>query len=734
MTGAAAGHGEAQEGAAGMAGHPARDTAPATGDGTGDTGGTGIAAVNRWLDRVVAGSPATLGSAGPDGWLATGLPLSFVYGGRPSGELLGAWERTTATRAAPDGATVRTVTLADPASGLVLTWEATAYADHPAVTWLVTFRNTGAAPTPLLEQVRALDLVAATDPYDLQVHYATGGHATPDAFAPQTHCLRSEPPGPFRLASLGGRSSNGVLPYFNVEATWGSYRGFVVAVGWSGQWEALIGRERSAPPKAVEPDLRGPHGQVSAFRSLDRLRVAAGMEGVHLRLLPGEAIRTPRILLIPWEGSRWQGQNALRRFLHRHVAPTLDAHPPLPALWCSLGIADPSGGTLAAGYSHEGLAATGAQLPVDYVLLDAGWYTSPVWSEGVGNYTVRRDIFPAGLKPLADVAHRAGKGFGLWFEPERVYAGTEVFREHKDWLFPEKISARGESYVFNMGDPAARRWVTDTISRMIEEIGVEWYRHDANANYLPVWRAADAPDRQGMAEIRHVEGLYAFWQELITRHPGLHMEGCSSGGRRMDFEALRYHHSYFYTDWMVGDPAGMQSNVHGASQWLPGNYMNCVMSHTAAAVEDTFERRYAFWSALGGGMMYGWRVFNDGKDMDVDLATKWIAEFRALRHLAVGDFYPLLPHTNSEGEWLASQYDRPDLGEGMIVAFRRRHATEDTVLLRPRAVDPAATYLVEHQSTRAQRQVSGHDLAAGLTLSLPLRPSHEVVRYRRQGS
>ena len=200
----------------------------------------------------------------------------------------------------------------------------------------------------------------------------------------------------------------------------------------------------------------------------------------------------------------------------------------------------------------------------------------------------------------------------------------------------------------------------------------------------------------------------------------------------MDFEALHYHHSYFFTDWMVGDPAGMQSIVHAASQWLPGSYMNNVMGNTSAAVEDVVERRYAFWSALGGGLMYGWRVFNDRQPMDMTLARRWMGEFRALRHLAVGDFYPLLPHTNSEGEWLAAQYDRPDLGEGLIVAFRRRHCVENSVFLRPRAIDTDATYILEYQSTRGQVERLGRDFAAGLTLTLSPAPSHEVIRYRRR--
>ena len=44
------------------------------------------------------------------------------------------------------------------------------------------------------------------------------------------------------------------------------------------------------------------------------------------------------------------------------------------------------------------------------------------------------------------------------------------------------------------------------------------------------WKAADTPDRQGMAEIRHIEGLYAFWDGLLQRHPGLMIDNCASGG------------------------------------------------------------------------------------------------------------------------------------------------------------------------------------------------------------
>ena len=54
----------------------------------------------------------------------------------------------------------------------------------------------------------------------------------------------------------------------------------------------------------------------------------------------------------------------------------------------------------------------------------------------------------------------------------------------------------------------------------------------------PFWDAADAPDRVGISEIKHITGLYAMWDALIARHPGLLIDNCSSGGRRIDLETI----------------------------------------------------------------------------------------------------------------------------------------------------------------------------------------------------
>ena len=50
------------------------------------------------------------------------------------------------------------------------------------------------------------------------------------------------------------------------------------------------------------------------------------------------------------------------------------------------------------------------------------------------------------------------------------------------------------------------------------------------------------------------------------------------------------------------------------------------------------------------------------------LADQW----RRIAPCYLGDFFPLTPYSLAEDVWLAWQFDRPDLGEGMVQVFRRQ--------------------------------------------------------------
>lgn len=64
--------------------------------------------------------------------------------------------------------------------------------------------------------------------------------------------------------------------------------------------------------------------------------------------------------------------------------------------------------------------------------------------------------------------------------------------------------------LLNLGNPEARRWLTDHIDRLLTQEGIDLYRQDFNMDPLEFLRAADAPDRQGITENKHVVGYLAY--------------------------------------------------------------------------------------------------------------------------------------------------------------------------------------------------------------------------------
>ena len=80
---------------------------------------------------------------------------------------------------------------------------------------------------------------------------------------------------------------------------WGS-GGLITAIGWSGQWNASVELKDGC------------------------LRLQAGMETLHTVLYPGESLRSPRILLLHWQGGdSCRAYNLFRRTMFAHIMPKI---------------------------------------------------------------------------------------------------------------------------------------------------------------------------------------------------------------------------------------------------------------------------------------------------------------------------------------------------------------------------------------------------------------------------
>jgi alpha-galactosidase len=447
------------------------------------------------------------------------------------------------------------------------------------------------------------------------------------------------------------------------------------------------------------------------------------MDKTHFRLHPGEEVRSPSTALLFWKGSdRLAGHNLFRRFIIAHHSPRPGGKPLVLPINHGVGFGGPfpCNEYVCATESYalamiERLRQFGIE--PDACWIDAGWYENATrnWWSGVGTWEVNKTNFPRGLKPVTEAAKKwGGKGFVLWFEPERVYEATWLDREHPEWL----VKLPGNpNRLLDLGNPAALKWLTDHISNFLQAEGITIYRQDFNFDPAPYWKAMDAPDRIGIAEMKHIEGLYAFWDGLLARNPGLLIDNCASGGRRIDLETTGRSIPLWRTDYSYFEPNGYQCHTYGLHLYLP-----------ASGTGNNNPQKYYFRSSMGGAVVMGWELNNS---FNVSQAVEDVAEFRALRPYLLGDFYPLTEYSTSDEAWMGFQWDRPEERDGIVLAFRRQLSTTASITVNLQGLEPSGDYEVAFEDYGITVMKSGRELAAGLLLKIPEAPGSLLVKYRR---
>ncbi len=642
---------------------------------------------------------------------ATTPAFGFTYAGRPASEWLAARTGRT-TRLRLDAARTQWTTVwTDEGTGLVVRCVAVEYEDSPAVEWTVYFRNTGATPTPWLEDLQAVDLnldlgvgvrgaKGAGEDAGIVLHHSKGAPTQPDDYAPRS--TRLEPEQVIRLATEGGRPSQTVMPYFNL--AWPG-RGVVVAVGWPGQWAADFRAGRDG-----------------------RVRVRAGQEGTRFRLEPGEEVRTPLIALVFWEGARHRAHNLWREWMVRHNLPRPGGRlAPPHFVACSshqfnemLRANEENQKLFIDRYLAEGLK-------IDYWWMDAGWYVNDGSWVNTGTWEVDRRRFPNGLRAITDHAHARGVKSIVWFEPERVTTNSWIFREHPEWC----LSAERSSWrLLDLGHPVAWRWLVEHVDRLLVDEGIDLYRQDFNIDPLKFWRAHDASDRQGITENRYVTGYLAYWDELRRRHPSLLIDSCASGGRRNDLETLRRAVPFLRSDHLF-EPVSQQAHTYGASFWLPHHGTGTIVgpSELFKDLKPGQVSTYLFRSHMCPTVIACWDVRRP--DLDYARLRELTAQLRRVQPAYYGDYYPLTPHSMAQDAWMAWQFHRSDDGEGVIQAFRRAEAPGDSLLLRPEGLRPRVRYEMENLDGGREVRTGRQWMSDGLVVRLAEPASAAVFVYRR---
>ncbi len=541
------------------------------------------------------------------------------------------------------------------------------------------------------------------DEWDFYAHLDDGGVKYKGFLFPNSTPMEFHP--------IGGRSSDGNAPFFNIHQ---AGKGYVVALGWSGQWNAAISRTENF------------------------VCLRSKIEDTHFRLYPGESIRTSSVLIMPYEGTVEDGQNRWRRLIREVISPVKEGCGALP-LALSIWTGTPSAEII----RRTEYAIEECKIPFNYLWNDAGWCgadTLPTsneysgdWAEKVGDWEISPLIHPNGLQDVADKIHSYGKKYILWFEPERVRKTAAFARKHPEYLLSansdDPTSKISKNYLMYLGNEDAWQYCYGFISDMVERLGVDCYRQDFNFSPLPFWRQNDTPDRVGITEIKHTLGLYRLWDALLERFPGLLIDNCASGGKRWDLETLRRSIALWRSDAQCPadpNPEVSQAQLMNFAWWMP------YPGAGSGRVYDTYRMRSAYTTSLSTTYSYSANEHFGSDPAQVSWLKERCEEYLCLRPYFDGDVYHLTKPLKDESSWCAVQWDRPETKDGMIQVFKREKSPYTEAWLALRKIDPSATYRITDLDG-GEWKVNGAELAEqGLKLVIREKRVAKIYFYRKE--
>jgi hypothetical protein len=429
------------------------------------------------------------------------------------------------------------------------------------------------------------------------------------------------------FGSTTGRSSSSVLPLFLVTDR-GATTGYWFAVGWSGSWQVTARSDGDGHHLSFEFPMGGPRGPVGGTIVMGTF-AGDGWEAMkdHLSAVSRD-VGPPRVVANTW-------------FAHNEDIDEATLLADIPVA---------------------------ASVGVEVYTVDAGWYSKPglkFGSDGLGTWRVDQTKFPRGLDPVMQAIRAEGMLPGLWFEPERAWKGSTLWKEHPRWLLRDGTT---DQALVDFGNPAVQRWAIDLISTAIEQYRLEWIKWDFNMDPAPAWKGDAA------RELAHVDGVYTVMEQLRSRHPDVVLEMCASGGNRIDSEMIRRADAYWLSDQTTRID-GQRLQSASAAMVLPARYRYTSMAqssvHGTPGTGSEFPEE-AWLTAMSGtfGIMEPFARWPASVRAQ---AARAVTRFKDVRHLLDGSVRVLRDDADLPNRgWEAWEFSDPATGHAALFAFRQQ--------------------------------------------------------------
>lgn len=405
-------------------------------------------------------------------------------------------------------------------AGLAVDWQLTSYDGVAAATATTTVRNDGNAPLALLAVTSLVTRVAAAT-HDLDViagenawlgegrwRRAPLREAVVDLSLP---AHGGEPRNALVVAARGSWSTGDRIPV-------GLLAGRDGAAAWAwqvehnGPWRWELGDHVDGPYLA----LSGPTDLDHQFAVI--LRPGDEFTTVPATLAAGADLDAAVAALTAHRRAAWRAH------------PDRERRPVVFNDYMNTLMGDPTTDKLIP------LVDAAADVGAEIFCIDAGWYDETgYWWDSVGEWVPSRTRFPGGIEKVLDHIRERGMVAGLWLEPEVVGVRSPVAETLPPEAFLSRFGERvreHDRYHLDLRHPAARAHLDAVVDRLVEDLGVGYFKLDYNIDPGPgtdrdVHSAGAGLLAHNRAQLRWVEGV-------LDRHPDLVLENCGSGAMRMD--------------------------------------------------------------------------------------------------------------------------------------------------------------------------------------------------------
>lgn len=557
---------------------------------------------------------------------------------------------------------------------LQVTVEATIFEENATCQWIVYIKNTGDKKSGVISDFYALDSSFATG--NAEVYYSMGSDTSASDFSLIKKKLSSSEKA---FSGNEGKPTEKYLPYFNIN---GENCDFVLGIGWTGQWASTMAEK---------------NGETS---------ITVKQESLEAYLLPGEEVRSPLVSISFYDNENpLKGFNSFRQWVVDSVYP----EEVTKNYYTVMEVAGP----VSTRTSDEIISILDNEIAdyiydeIDAFWMDAGWYTyNEGWYDGVGNWTVDTSRYDNGISELSSYAKSKGLGHVLWYEPERLFRDTNFYNigsQNQGWL----IDVGSDNIMWNLANEDALKYYCEYLCNSMKENGVTVYRQDFNFAPLEYWQKADAEyygGRTGICENHYVTNLYRFLDYLCENIPGLIIDNCASGGKRLDLEMTYRSIAFWRSDYNCSYHGDLfdatQSQTYGISFWLPITGANLYM-----------QDEYAARSAIMPLML-------------MDFYSHQHPEFglyNEQRALMGGKYYPLDFGSFDKNKMHAMQFSDDDARQGMALVYKRAEVNDKEYTVKLNGLIPAQEYTIYDIDTpeKAYTLTGEQLMSEGITIELP---------------